>query len=125
MKPSHLDHMPKMVAKFEEEQGHELGWKGHIRSKYLWKRTHGDLINLSVDDNIHAWNVDIFKVGENDMPFWAYDQSKGLQGCRPRERPKSHITCSRECKECEGMNLHTPKWTPMLGVGVPKGFLNL
>jgi hypothetical protein len=21
-------------------------------------------------------------------------------------------------KECEGMNLHTPKWTPILGVGV-------
>jgi hypothetical protein len=23
----------------------------------------------------------------------------------------SHITCSRECKECEGMHPHTPKWT--------------
>jgi hypothetical protein len=22
-------------------------------------------------------------------------------------------------KECEGMNPHTPKWTPMLGIGVP------
>jgi hypothetical protein len=36
-----------------------------------------------------------------------------------------HSTCSRECKECEGMNPHTPKWTPMLGVGVPKGLPNL
>jgi len=25
VKPSHLDHMPKMVAKFEEEYGYELG----------------------------------------------------------------------------------------------------
>jgi hypothetical protein len=25
VKPSHLDHMSKMVAKFEEKQGHELG----------------------------------------------------------------------------------------------------
>jgi hypothetical protein len=24
--------------------------------------------------------------------------------------------------ECEGMNLHTPKWTPTLGVGVPMDF---
>ncbi len=30
-----------------------------------------------------------------------------------------------ECKECEGMNPHTHKWTPMLGVGVPNGLLNL
>jgi hypothetical protein len=38
---------------------------------------------------------------------------------------REHSTCSWECKECEGMNPHTPKWTPMLGVGVPKGLLNL
>jgi hypothetical protein len=31
---------------------------------------------------------------------------------------------TRECKECEGMNPHTLKWTPMLGVGVPNGLLN-
>ncbi len=37
--------------------------------------------------------------------------------CGPISRPKSHITCSRECKDCEGVNPHTPKWTPMLGVG--------
>jgi hypothetical protein len=28
-------------------------------------------------------------------------------------KPESHISCSWEC---EGMNLHTPKWTPTLGV---------
>jgi hypothetical protein len=27
-------------------------------------------------------------------------------------------------KECEGMNPHTSKWTPMLGIEVPNGFLN-
>jgi hypothetical protein len=40
---------------------------------------------------------------------WAYDRSKGLQGCGPREKPGNHFTCSWECKECEGMNPHTPK----------------
>jgi hypothetical protein len=52
-------------------------------------------------------------------------KARGLQGCGPRGRPGSHFTCSRECKECEGMNPHTPKGTPMLGVGVPKGLPNL
>jgi hypothetical protein len=31
----------------------------------------------------------------------------------------------RSAKECEGVNPHTPKWTPSLGVGVLKGLLNL
>jgi hypothetical protein len=26
---------------------------------------------------------------------------------------------ARECKKCEWMNLHTPKWTPILGIGIP------
>ncbi len=54
----------------------------------------------------------------------AHDQGKGLKGCGPRWRLGSHITCSQECKECEGMNPHTPKWTPMFGVGVPNGVPN-
>jgi hypothetical protein len=40
----------------------------------------------------------------------------GLQGCGPKGRPRNHLTWSQECKECEGMNPHTPKWTLMLGV---------
>jgi hypothetical protein len=51
-------------------------------------------------------------------------KARGLQSCGPSSRPGSHITCSRDCRECEGMNLHTPKWIPMLGVGErwsPKG----
>jgi len=46
-------------------------------------------------------------------------KAKGLQGCRPRGKPESHITCSRECEKCEGMNLQTPKATLTLGDGVP------
>jgi hypothetical protein len=54
----------------------------------------------------------------------ACNQSKGVARCGPISRPRIHITCSRECKECEGVNPHTPKWTPTLGVGEscsPKG----
>jgi hypothetical protein len=53
---------------------------------------------------------------------------RGLQGWGPRGRPESHITWSwegKECKKCEGMNPHTPKWTPIVGVEVPNGLLNL
>jgi hypothetical protein len=52
--------------------------------------------------------------------IWLATKARGLQDCGPRSRFGSHITCSRECKEykeCEGVNLHTPKWTPTLGVG--------
>jgi hypothetical protein len=28
----------------------------------------------------------------------------------------SHIHTLKNAKECEGMNPHTPKWTPTLGV---------
>jgi hypothetical protein len=41
-----------------------------------------------------------------------------------RKTQESHHMLS-ECKECEGMNLHTPNWTPIVGVGVPNGLLNL
>jgi hypothetical protein len=61
--------------------------------------------------------------------IWLATKARGLRGCGPKSRPGSHITCSQECKEsreCEGMNPHTPKWTPTLGVGEsrsPKGTL--
>ncbi len=50
---------------------------------------------------------------------WARDQSKGLQGCRPRRKPRSHTTCSESVRKCEGMNPHTLKGASTLGVGVP------
>jgi len=49
--------------------------------------------------------------------YWLATKARGLQVCGPISRPGSHITCSRECKECVRVSPHTPKWTPMLGVG--------
>jgi hypothetical protein len=48
-------------------------------------------------------------------------KARGLQGCGPTGRPKNHLTCSWECKECEAMNPHTFKWTPIVGVRVENG----
>jgi hypothetical protein len=44
---------------------------------------------------------------------WACDQGKGLQGCEPRGRLESHITCSRECKSVKGWTLTLPSELPL------------
>jgi hypothetical protein len=37
---------------------------------------------------------------------------------RNRVQLESHTNIPMSVKECEGMNLHTPKWTPILGIGI-------
>jgi len=32
---------------------------------------------------------------------------------------KNHISCSRKCRRAWGMNPHTTRWIPILGVGLP------
>jgi len=49
-------------------------------------------------------------------------KAKGLQGCGPKGKPRSHIACSRECEKCEGMNPQTPTATPTLGDEVTVDF---
>jgi hypothetical protein len=49
----------------------------------------------------------------------------GLQGCGPRGSSGVTSHTPGNVRKCEGVNPHTPKWTPMLGVGVPKGLPNL
>jgi hypothetical protein len=46
---------------------------------------------------------------------WACDQGKGLQRCRPKVSPRVTFHALGNARECEGMNLHTPKWAPTLG----------
>jgi hypothetical protein len=48
MKHAHLYHLPEMVNKFEQEQGHELG------VKRIWKKKKEPLTNgLNVDKDIN------------------------------------------------------------------------
>jgi len=54
---------------------------------------------------------------------WCHDPSlrfatrlKGMQRCRPRMQFGSHIHTPKNVEKCEGMNPHTPKWVPTLGV---------
>jgi hypothetical protein len=49
MKPNHLDHLPEMVNKFEQEWGHELG------VKKTWKKKRNPLASgLGVDEDINV-----------------------------------------------------------------------
>jgi hypothetical protein len=48
MKPTHLEHLQKMVNKFEQERGHELGVKS------TWKKKKDPPANgLNVDEDIN------------------------------------------------------------------------
>jgi hypothetical protein len=39
-----------------------------------------------------------------------------MERCGLRVQPESHIHSLGSARECEGMNPHTPKWTPILGL---------
>jgi hypothetical protein len=60
---------------------------------------------------------------------WCHNPSLGLvtkaRVCKVASQERSiGITYSApgSAKECEGMNPHTPKWTPILGIKVPMDF---
>jgi hypothetical protein len=93
---------------------------------FMWLRSICMLFPLSCFKHLNVMlTMSFLKMGScRNLSFGLATKVRGLQGCGPRGRPRSHFTCSRECKECEGMNPHTPKGTPMLVVGVPKGFPN-
>jgi len=49
-------------------------------------------------------------------------KARGLEKCKPKVQPGSHIHNLGSVGEYEEMNPHTPKWAPTLGVGVPMDF---
>jgi hypothetical protein len=44
---------------------------------------------------------------------------QGLAKVQSRVSPGITFHAPRNARECEGMNPHTPKWTPTLGIGIP------
>jgi hypothetical protein len=59
-------------------------------------------------------------MGHNNCRNLNHGLATKARGCKVAGQERE----TRECKECEGMNPHTPKWTPMLGVGVPNELPN-
>jgi len=49
-------------------------------------------------------------------------KARGLEKCRPKVQPMSHIHNLGSVGEHDEMNPHTPKWAPTLGVGIPMDF---
>jgi hypothetical protein len=49
---------------------------------------------------------------------WVRDQGKGLQGCGPRGKPKSHISCSWKCRRVWKNEPSHSQVSPTLGIGV-------
>jgi hypothetical protein len=47
----------------------------------------------------------------------ARNQGKGVARVRAKRKPGSHIKTPGSARKCEGVGPHTPKATPMLGVG--------
>ncbi len=49
-------------------------------------------------------------------------KARWLQGYRPKRKLGVMPHAPRSARECEGIDLHTPKGTPTLGVEVPMDF---
>jgi hypothetical protein len=49
-------------------------------------------------------------------------KAKVYKGANQEWNPGVTFHALRGARECEGMNPHTPKWAPTLGVGVPMDF---
>jgi hypothetical protein len=52
-------------------------------------------------------------------------KGKGLQGCGPKRKPRSHISCSWECKRMRGNELTHSQMSSHFGNWSPDGFQNV
>jgi hypothetical protein len=52
---------------------------------------------------------DVGKVSVATLALGSRPRQGGCKVAGQERRLESHFTCSKECKECEGMNLHTHK----------------
>ncbi len=57
-------------------------------------------LNISSHEMLEIWIKNIIC---RNPSLWFATKARGLQGGGPNSRPGSHITCSRECKKCEGV----------------------
>jgi hypothetical protein len=79
----------------------------------------------------HVWHMDKC-IGRWIMSLWfneCYDlnpglmtNARGMERCGLKVQPGNHIHILGSARECEGMNPHTPKWAPILGVGILMDF---
>ncbi len=54
-----------------------------------------------------------------------WENTKGMEKCKPKVQPKSHIHTLGNVRKCEGMSSHTPKWIPYKISNVQKTILKV
>jgi hypothetical protein len=60
-----------------------------------------------------------FKVYCHNPSLGFATKARAYKGAGQKWNPKLTFHVHESMGECEGMNLHIPKWAPTLGVGVP------
>jgi hypothetical protein len=60
----------------------------------------------------------------HDLNLGLMTKVRGLQRCGSKVKSRSHISCSRECRKCEGKNPHSQMGSHF-GNWNPNGLLNL
>jgi hypothetical protein len=78
---------------------------------YELKNGHNVVVNF-------WWNLETGGVGRGKCISFNF----GLRRCRPRVSLGFTFHAPRSARECEGMNLHTPKWAPTLGMKILMDF---
>jgi hypothetical protein len=64
------------------------------------------------------WNTNSW-ISCRNLSLWLTTKARACKGACQEGRPRVTSYAPRSVGECEGMNPHTPKWAPILGVGVP------
>jgi hypothetical protein len=55
----------------------------------------------------------------HDPNFGFATKARGMERCKSKVQPGSHIHIPKNAGECEGMSPHIPNWVPILGIGIP------
>jgi hypothetical protein len=109
----------------------KCSWTCHFVLIPISKLSHSSFSLVCKNPKFHKTNGNHLKFQE---PFHFHDYHNPNLGFATKARAckgagqegslrvTSHALVST--KECEGMNLHIPKWTPILGIEVPNGLLN-
>jgi hypothetical protein len=64
----------------------------------------------------------VLRLGCHNFNFGLVTKAKACKGAGQKGSPRVTSHAPGSVGECKGMNLHTPKWAPTLGVGILMDF---
>jgi hypothetical protein len=81
---------------------------------------------LSFGGSFYSWLVNCTDDGDcHHLSLGLATKARACKGAGQGWSPRVTSHAPGSVKECEGMNPHTPKWTPISGIRVPNGLPNL